>query len=66
MRLQNQAKNRMLETLRNRVSGPFQLASEYSTAKRTRIPRESEHEFHGKTNADSTAKRTGFPRESEQ
>ncbi|MGF6465118.1 hypothetical protein [Paraburkholderia youngii] len=42
------------------------MSVEYSTPNRTRIPRESEHEFHGKPNADSTAKRTGIPRESEQ
>jgi hypothetical protein len=46
--------------------GQFEGQGEYSTAKRTRIPRQSEHEFHSKANADSTAKRTGFPRESEQ
>ncbi|WP_061152555.1 HAD domain-containing protein, partial [Caballeronia arvi] len=33
---------------------PMLGIAEYSTAKRTRIPRQSEHEFHGKANADST------------
>jgi hypothetical protein len=39
--------------------------SAYSTPSRTRIPREKNHEFHGKVNADSTANRTRFPRHRE-